>query len=168
MSATPVEIREARTSDVPALRQLVDTYAADRILLSKATVTLYEDVQEFYVAEVGGQVVGCGALHVLWQDLAEVRTLAVDKEYRGRGIGDLLLRRLVQQARHIGVARVFCLTFEVAFFTRHGFDQIEGAPVPHDVYEQLLESYDEGVAEFLGLERVKPNTLGNARMMLVL
>jgi len=150
------------------IRHLVDTYAADRILLSKATVTLFEDVQEFYVAEVGGVVVGCGALHVLWEDLAEVRTLAVDQNYRGRGIGDLLLRRLLQQARHLGVARVFCLTFEVEFFSRHGFAEIDGAPVSHDVFEQLLESYDEGVAEFLGLERVKPNTLGNARMLLVL
>lgn len=168
MTAPPVDIREARTSDVRAVRQLVDTYASDRILLSKATVTLFEDIQEFYVAEVAGVVVGCGALHVLWEDLAEVRTLAVDKEYRGRGIGDLLLRRLLQQARHLGVARVFCLTFEVEFFSRHGFAEIDGAPVPHDVFEQLLESYDEGVAEFLGLERVKPNTLGNSRMLLVL
>ena len=104
----------------------------------------------------------------MWEDLAEVRTLAVDKDYRGRGIGDLLLRRLLDQARDVGVSRVFCLTFEVAFFESHGFHQIEGAPVSHDVYEQLLESYDEGVAEFLGLERVKPNTLGNARMLLVL
>lgn len=168
MTATDVDIREARTSDVRAIRTLMDAYAADRILLSKATVTLFEDVQEFYVAEVGGVVVGCGALHVLWEDLAEVRTLAVDKQHRGRGIGDLLLRRLLQQARHLGVERVFCLTFEVDFFSRHGFAEIEGAPVSHDVYEQLLESYDEGVAEFLGLERVKPNTLGNARMLLVL
>lgn len=168
MTATPVDIREARTSDVRAVRKLVDTYSSDRILLSKATVTLFEDIQEFYVAEVDGVVVGCGALHVLWEDLAEVRTLAVDKQYRGRGIGDLLLRRLLQQARHLGVARVFCLTFEVEFFSRHGFTEIEGAPVSHDVFEQLLESYDEGVAEFLGLERVKPNTLGNSRMLLVL
>lgn len=168
MSATEVDIREARTSDVTPIRSLVDTYSGDRILLSKATVTLFEDVQEFYVAEVDGVVVGCGALHVLWEDLAEVRTLAVDKEFRGRGIGDLLLRRLLQQARHLGVSRVFCLTFEVAFFSRHGFTEIDGAPVSHEVYEQLLESYDEGVAEFLGLERVKPNTLGNARMLLVL
>ncbi len=168
MSAAPVEIREARTGDVQTIRHLVDTYAADRILLSKATVTLFEDVQEFYIAEVDGVVVGCGALHVLWEDLAEVRTLAVDHNYRGRGIGDLLLRRLLQQARHLGVARVFCLTFEVEFFSRHGFAEIDGAPVSHDVFEQLLESYDEGVAEFLGLERVKPNTLGNARMLLVL
>lgn len=163
-----VDIREARTSDVRAIRTLMDAYAAHRILLSKATVTLFEDVQEFYVAEADGVVVGCGALHVLWEDLAEVRTLAVDEQHRGRGIGDLLLRRLLQQARHLGVARVFCLTFEVDFFSRHGFTEIEGAPVSHDVYEQLLESYDEGVAEFLGLERVKPNTLGNARMLLVL
>ena len=163
-----MDIREARTGDVRMIRHLVDTYAADRILLSKATVTLFEDVQEFYVAEVDGVVVGCGALHVLWEDLAEVRTLAVDQSHRGRGIGDLLLRRLLQQARHLGVARVFCLTFEVEFFSRHGFAEIDGAPVPHDVFEQLLESYDEGVAEFLGLERVKPNTLGNARMLLVL
>jgi amino-acid N-acetyltransferase len=168
VTAPPVDIREARTSDVRAVRQLVDTYSSDRILLSKATVTLFEDIQEFYVAEVNGAVVGCGALHVLWEDLAEVRTLAVDKEYRGRGIGDLLLRRLLQQARHLGVARVFCLTFEVEFFSRHGFAEIDGAPVSHDVFEQLLESYDEGVAEFLGLERVKPNTLGNSRMLLVL
>ena len=168
MSATEVDIREARTSDVTPIRSLVDTYSGDRILLSKATVTLFEDVQEFYVAEVDGVVVGCGALHVLWEDLAEVRTLADDKEFRGRGIGDLLLRRLLQQARHLGVSRVFCLTFEVAFFSRHGFTEIDGAPVSHEVYEQLLESYDEGVAEFLGLERVKPNTLGNARMLLVL
>ena len=168
MSAAPVEIREARTGDVQMIRHLVDTYADDRILLSKATVTLFEDVQEFYIAEVDGVVVGCGALHVLWEDLAEVRTLAVDHNYRGRGIGDLLLRRLLQQARHLGVARVFCLTFEVEFFSRHGFAEIDGAPVSHDVFEQLLESYDEGVAEFLGLERVKQNTLGNARMLLVL
>ena len=165
MSAAAVEIREARTSDVRAIRRLMDEYAADRILLSKATVTLFEDVQEFYVAEVDGAVVGCGALHVLWEDLGEVRTLAVEHAFRGRGIGDLLLRRLLQQARHLGVARVFCLTFEVDFFTRHGFEVIEGAPVPVEVYEELLQSYDEGVAEFLDLERVKPNTLGNTRML---
>lgn len=161
-----VTVRRARTADVAAIRRLVDLYAKDRILLSKATVTLYEDVQEFFVAELDGAVVGCGALHVLWEDLAEVRTLGVDRRFRGRGIGDLLLRRLLAQAATLGVARVFCLTFEVAFFTRHGFIEIEGAPVSHEVYEELLQSYDEGVAEFLGLERVKPNTLGNARMLL--
>lgn len=169
-------VRRATTADVRAIRGLVDTYADDRRLLSKATVTLYEDVQEFFVAEVGAEVgtagnadvVGCGALHVLWEDLAEVRTVAVDPTMRGRGIGGLVLSRLLDQARSIGVHRVFCLTFETGFFGRHGFVEIEGAPVGHDVYEQLLQSYDEGVAEFLDLERVKPNTLGNTRMLLKL
>jgi amino-acid N-acetyltransferase len=158
-------VRRARTADVPTIRALVDLYSSDRILLSKATVTLYEDVQEFFVAELDGRVVGCGALHVLWDDLAEVRTLASHPEVRGRGVGTALLERLVEQARAVGVQRLFCLTFEVDFFARQGFEVIEGAPVPVDVYEELLQSYDEGVAEFLDLERVKPNTLGNTRML---
>lgn len=166
--AAAVVIRPARTDDVRAVRRLIDIYAEHRILLSKATVTLFEAVQEFHVAEVDGEVVGCGALHVLWEDLAEVRTLAVDPGWRGRGIGHLLLARLLERARAVGVSRVFTLTFEVDFFTAHGFVEIEGTPVAHDVFEQLLQSYDEGVAEFLGLERVKPNTLGNSRMLLSL
>ncbi len=161
-----LDLRRARTADVPAIRRLVELYASQRILLGKAPVTLYEDVQEFWVADLNGVVVGCGALHVLWQDLAEVRTVAVDPAYRGRGIGHRILQRLLETARELGVTRVFVLTFEVDFFARHGFVPVDGMPVPHDVYEQLLQSYDEGVAEFLDLDRVKPNTLGNTRMLL--
>jgi amino-acid N-acetyltransferase len=161
-----VEIRRARTADVKAIRKLVDTYTGDRRLLSKATVTLYESVQEFWVATDGGRVIGCGALHVMWEDLAEIRTVAVDPEYRGQKIGHRIVSELLDVARSLGVARVFCLTFETRFFGSFGFKEIDGAPVPHAVYEQLLRSYDEGVAEFLDLERVKPNTLGNTRMLL--
>jgi amino-acid N-acetyltransferase len=162
-----VVVRRARTADVPAIRRLIDTYADDRILLAKATVTLYEDVQEFWVAEADdGRVIGCGALHVMWEDLAEVRTLAVDPAERGRGVGHVILSQLLATARELGVRKVFCLTFEVGFFAAHGFREIDGTPVDHDVFEQLMQSYDEGVAEFLDLEHVKPNTLGNTRMLL--
>jgi amino-acid N-acetyltransferase len=162
-----VEIRRARTRDVKAIRALVDAYTADRRLLSKATVTLYESVQEFWVAvDDDGDVLGCGALHVMWEDLAEIRTVAVDPASRGRKIGHKIVSRLLDVARDLGIARVFCLTFETRFFGSFGFTEIDGAPVPHGVYEQLLRSYDEGVAEFLDLERVKPNTLGNTRMLL--
>jgi len=162
-----VEIRRARTSDIKAIRALVDEYTADRRLLSKATVTLYESVQEFWVAvDDRGVVRGCGALHVMWEDLAEIRTVAVDPAFRGRKIGHKIVSRLLDVARDLGIARVFCLTFETRFFGSFGFTEIDGAPVPHSVYEQLLRSYDEGVAEFLDLERVKPNTLGNTRMLL--
>ncbi|MGW1197598.1 amino-acid N-acetyltransferase [Streptomyces sp. NPDC002536] len=163
-----VTVRRARTSDVPAVRELINTYARDRILLDKATVTLYEDIQEFWVAErdEDGTVIACGALHVMWEDLAEVRTLAVDPDVRGAGVGHQVLDKLLRTARWIGVRRIFCLTFEVDFFTKHGFVEIGETPVDGDVYSELLRSYDEGVAEFLGLERVKPNTLGNSRMLL--
>ncbi|WP_211191901.1 amino-acid N-acetyltransferase [Actinoplanes sp. TBRC 11911] len=161
-----MEIRRARTADIKAIRQLVDAYTDDRRLLSKATVTLYESVQEFWVADDGGAILGCGALHVMWEDLAEIRTVAVDPRHRGRKIGHQIVDRLLGVAREIGVSRVFCLTFETRFFGSFGFTEIDGAPVPHAVYEQLLRSYDEGVAEFLDLERVKPNTLGNTRMLL--
>jgi amino-acid N-acetyltransferase len=167
-------IRRARTSDVAVIRRFVDAYARDRILLDKPTVTLYEDIQEFWVAEDDDEpdpeltAIGCGALHVLWEDLAEVRTLAVDPNHRGSGVGHLLLDQLIRVARELGVCRLFCLTFQVTFFKAHGFHVIEGSPVDPEVYEELLRSYDEGVAEFLGLERVKPNTLGNTRMLLQL
>jgi amino-acid N-acetyltransferase len=162
---TPV-VRRARTSDVTAIRGLVDTYAPDRRLLSKATVVLYEDVQEFRVAEVDGRVVGCGALHVMWEDLAEVRTVAVLPEAQGLGVGSALLRALLDGARDLGVRRVFCLTFETGFFARHGFVEVADVPVDERVATELLQSPDEGVAEFLDLARVKPNTLGNTRMLL--
>ncbi|MBM2623505.1 amino-acid N-acetyltransferase [Actinoplanes sp. LDG1-06] len=162
-----MEIRRARTKDVRAIRDLVDQYTSDRRLLSKATVTLFESVQEFWVAvDDRDRVYGCGALHVMWEDLAEIRTVAVDPAFRGQKIGHKIVGRLIDAARELGVARVFCLTFETRFFGSFGFTEIDGAPVPHAVYEQLLRSYDEGVAEFLDLERVKPNTLGNTRMLL--
>jgi amino-acid N-acetyltransferase len=163
-----IVIRPARTSDVRRIRTLVDLYAERRILLSKATVTLFEDVPDFLVAEVDGRVVGCGAMHVIWEDLGELRTLAVDPELTGLGIGARLVDALLARARALGVSRVFCLTFERDFFVRAGFVEIEEAPVTSDVYAQLLQSYDEGVAELLDLERVKPNTLGNSRMLRIL
>jgi amino-acid N-acetyltransferase len=162
-----VHVRPARTCDVTTVRRLVDLYASRRILLDKPTVTLYEDVQEFVVAEnADGVVVGCGAMHVIWEDLAEVRTLAVDPAAKGTGAGHALLESLLERARAVGVSRVFCLTFEVEFFGSHGFRELDGAPVEPDVYDEIRRSYDEGVAEFLGLEHVKPNILGNTRMVL--
>jgi amino-acid N-acetyltransferase len=139
--------------------------AESRVLIAKEAVTYYEALQQFRVAEVAGEVVGCGALHVMWEDLAEIRTLAVRPEAKGLGVGSALLESLVEDARRLGVERLFCLTFEVDFFARHGFEPIEGQAVDPEVYAELLRSYDEGVAEFLDLERVKPNTLGNTRML---
>jgi amino-acid N-acetyltransferase len=165
----PLIVRRARTSDVPDIKALVDIYAgAGRKLLAKELVALYEDVPDFRVAELDGELVGCGALHVLWADLGEVRTLAVQPDKRGMRIGAALLDALLDTARELGLSRLFALTFHTDFFARHGFVEIEGTPVDPDTYDALRRSYDPGVAEFLGLEYVKPNTLGNARMLLTL
>lgn len=161
-----VTVRPAVTADVLAIRDLVENYAGDGPrLLRKNTVTLYEDVQEFYVAEQDGIVIGCGALHVMWHDLGEVRTVAVNPTCKGQGVGSKIIDALTKRAKELGLTRLFCLTFETKFFTGHGFTPIEESPVDASTYAELLLSGDQGVAEFLDLEHVKPNTLGNTRML---
>jgi len=128
-------------------------------------VELYESLQAFVVAELDGEVVGFGALHVMWQDLAEVRTLAVDLGHKRQGLGAAMLTELLERAKALGIHRVFCLTFEVDFFQRHGFEEISDIPVDAETYAEIVRSNDEGVAEFLDLARVKQNTLGNSRML---
>lgn len=162
-------LRRARTPDVRSILELARPLVERRVLVAKEAVSYYESLQEFHVAESGstGDVVGFGALHVMWEDLAEVRTLAASEAWLGTGVGSALLHRLLEDARDLGVCRVFCLTFEVDFFTRHGFRIMENQEqVDPEVYSELLRSQDEGVAEFLDLARVKPNTLGNTRMII--
>ena len=163
-----IEVRPARTSDIKGIHNLIAAFASDGRMLQKETVTLYESVQEFMVAVEDGVVVGCGALHVLWEDLAEVRSVAISEKLRGKGIGNQILENIIKRAYELGLSRIFCLTFETKFFGRHGFVEIQGTPVEPEVYAQLLKSYDSGVAEFLDLESVKPNTLGNTRMLKIL
>ncbi|SNU01958.1 N-acetylglutamate synthase [Ruaniaceae bacterium KH17] len=167
-------VRPAQPADVLAIRDLVRPYALNEhhILIPRDLVAYYESLPEFVVAErlIDGEwrIVGCGALHVMWSDLAEVRTLAVAENAKGHGIGRAILTVLLDRARDYSLKKVFCLTFEVEFFGRFGFEPIEGPVVPPEVFEEMLRSHDVGVAEFLDLARVKPNTLGNTRMMLTL
>jgi amino-acid N-acetyltransferase len=145
-------VRPAHTGDVAGIRLMLQPYVDRGVMLGKETVQLFEDIQEFEVAvDPAGRVVGCGALHVMWQDLAEVRTVVVADDVRGQGVG-----------------RVFCLTFETKFFGAHGFEPISETPIDDATYQELLLSTDDGVAEFLDLARVKQNTLGNTRMLKLL
>ena len=159
-------IRHARADDVRSIHRLLDPYVQRRILLGKDLVVLYEAVQQFVVAEdAEGRIIGCGALHVMWEDLGEVRTLIVADDWLHRGVGRQIVEALEADARRLGLSRLFCLTFEVDFFTRRGFAPIGEHVVDPDVYAQLVRSPDQGVAEFLDLAHVKPNTLGNTRML---
>ncbi|CAB4622039.1 unannotated protein [freshwater metagenome] len=172
-----VSVRPARTADVGAIETLIEPLVAQRILLGKDAVVLYGSIQQFVVAEdSSGTVVGCGALHVLWRDLGEIRTVAVAESSRGMGVGKTVLSALESDARSLGLERLFCLTFETGFFGHLGFavigevgsDTETPSIVTPEVFAELARSHDEGVAEFLDLARVKPNTLGNTRMLKVL
>ena len=105
---------------------------------------------------------------MIWEDLGEVRTLLVSEDWLHHGVGRAIVERLEENARMLGLTRLFCLTFEVEFFGRRGFTPIGEQVVDPDVYSQLLRSGDAGVEEFLDLAHVKPNTLGNTRMLKVL
>jgi amino-acid N-acetyltransferase len=159
-------IRRAKTSDIRQIATLVQPLVDRGILLGKDLVVLFESVQEFMVAtDDAGRVIGCGALHVFWEDLGEIRTLTVEPDMQHKGIGHGLLEALEHEAKTLGLSRLFCLTFEVDFFRHHGFELEEIVSVDPDVYVELVRSPDEGVAEFLDLARVKPNTLGNSRLV---
>ena len=159
-------VRPARTADVRSIHRMLEPYVQRRILLGKDIVVLYEAVQQFHVAEdAHGRLIGCGALHVMWDDLGEIRTLIVSDEWLHRGVGRAIVESLERNALELGLSRLFCLTFEVDFFTRRGFAPIGEHVVDPDVYSQLVRSPDEGIAEFLDLAHVKPNTLGNTRML---
>ncbi|WP_036962072.1 amino-acid N-acetyltransferase [Pseudoclavibacter soli] len=161
----PLVIRPARTPDIRAIAGLIEPYVAERVLLGKELVVLYEATQEFVVAELDGRIVGAGALHVFWEDLGEIRTLVVDRTLQGHGVGRHIVERLVEQAEGLGISRLFCLTFEVEFFKRNGFNVMIDPGIDPETYVELIRSPDEGVAEFLELQRVKQNTLGNTRMI---
>ena len=136
-TASPeISIRRATTADVRRIYAMRQELSDTNVLLTLEMVDLFERVPEFMVAvDASGRVVGAGALHVMWQDLAEIRSMIVDPAARGQGIGHSLVDALLAEARTLGVDRVFCLTFETSFFAKHGFEPISDVPVDEDTFE---------------------------------
>ena len=164
-------LRRARAGDAAKINALTQPLVDERVLVAKDMVSYFEALQQFRVIvdihEDGTETLaGCAALHVFWDEIAEVRTVATSADYRRRGVGRTLITTLLEEARIMGIKKVFCLTFETEFFTSLGFEEISGIPVSPTVFQELLHSTDEGTAEFLDLARVKPNTLGNKRMII--
>lgn len=159
-------VRRARTSDVPAIKSLVDVYAG-KILLEKNLVTLYEAVQEFWVAgwttswSAAGPCTCCGPISARYAPWQHTPDAGARRRARRRGAAS-------RRGQELRLQRIFVLTFETEFFGSHGFQEIEGTPVTAEVYDEMRRSYDIGVAEFLDLSYVKPNILGNTRMLLTL
>lgn len=160
------KVRAARTSDIDAILAIRRPLEGSAVLLGHEKVSFFEAVTEFVVAvDNTDTVIGAGALHVMWEDLAEVRSVVVAENHRSAGVGRLIIEALMRKAAELGIKRVFCLTFETEFFSKFGFSEISDVPVDEKTFSQMALSHDDGVAEFLDLARVKQNTLGNTRML---
>ncbi|HEX40690.1 MAG TPA: N-acetyltransferase [Phycisphaerales bacterium] len=127
-------IRPAKVADARAVHALINAYAERDRMLFRSLADIYENLQTFLVAEVDTTVVGCCALEVVWADLAEIKSLAVDPSHRNKGIGKALVAAAVEQARCLGVPRVFALTLEEEFFVRLGFDTVDMEKLPMKVW----------------------------------
>jgi amino-acid N-acetyltransferase len=132
-------IRKARLTDVKTIYNLINTYALKGLLLPRALSELYESIRDFYVWEEDGRILGVCALHVSWEDLAEVRSLAVDEAALGRGIGRALVDRCLEDARELAVSRVFALTYQVEFFSRLGFKQVDKQSLPQKIWADCIK-----------------------------
>ena len=133
-----VALRKATVKDVPVMVRMINGYAAQGQMLPKSYNQLYQDIRDFFVATSDGVVIGCGALHVVWEDLAEVRSLVVVESWQGKGLGRTIVERLLAEARALGLPRIFALTYHPAFFERLGFHLVPRETLPHKIWSDCL------------------------------
>jgi amino-acid N-acetyltransferase len=133
-------IRKARMADVKTIQQLIAEYAKKGDMLPRSLSDIYENLRDYFVyAENGGEVVGSAAIHIMWEDLAEVRSLAVKGDRMRKGVGTQLVEACVSEAIMLGITRVFALTYKPAFFEKLGFRQVDKAELPHKIWSDCLK-----------------------------
>jgi amino-acid N-acetyltransferase len=133
-----ISFRKAKMSDVENLHQLITEFADKGFMLPRSRNTLYEALREFTIIEDQGQLVGTGALHIIWDDLAEIRALAIKEEYQGQGVGKQLIAKLLKEAQEIDIHQVFALTYQVGFFRKCGFKEVSKDEMPHKVWKECI------------------------------
>jgi amino-acid N-acetyltransferase len=131
-------LRKARTADAREIQALVNEYARRQEMMARSLNDIYENLRDFLVCEVYGALAGACALHVMWEDLAEIRSLAVRKRYQGMGIGSSLVRRSLKEARTLGVSRVFALTYVTDFFKALGFVECDKSSLPQKIWGECV------------------------------
>jgi len=132
-------VRKARIADARAIHKLLLGYAREGMMLSRSLPDIYENIRDFYVFEENGETVGTVCLHICWEDLAEVRSLAVSSEFEGRGLGRKLVEACLAEARELGMKRVFALTYKPIFFGKLGFHEIEKSELPQKIWGDCMK-----------------------------
>lgn len=132
-------IRNAKIKDVHDIQHLINSYAQEGKLLPRSLSELYEGIRDFFVAELDGKVVGCCALHIIWEDLAEIKSLAVNKDMTKQGIGTQLLNTVINSSKEIGVDKIFVLTYNSEFFKQRGFKLVDKSSLPHKIWGECIK-----------------------------
>lgn len=133
-----MKIRKARISDIKSVHKLVNEFAKKEEMLPRSLNDLYESIRDIFIYEDDGDIKGVCALRILWDDLAEIRSLAVKEDARGKGIGKKLLNVCLKEAKQLGVKRVFALTYQPDFFKKHGFVDVDKAKLPQKIWGDCL------------------------------
>ena len=140
-AAEPVTVRKARPGDVPAMHRIINHYAEQQLMLPKAHLQLYENLRDYTVAvdpADPSNVLGCGSLHIYWDDLAEIRAVAVQPGIATKGVGTAVVEALIEEAKELGMDQVFVFTYVPRFFSRFGFIQVEHRSMPLKVYNECF------------------------------
>lgn len=132
-------IRKARMADVKAIQKLIAEYARKGDMLPRSLSDIYENLRDYFVYVEDGEVIGSAAIHIMWEDLAEVRSLAVQDGKMRRGVGTQLVEACISEAIVLGIARVFALTYKPEFFERLGFQQVDKSELPHKIWTDCLK-----------------------------
>jgi len=131
-----IKVDRARVGDANSMHRLISHFADKGEMLPRALSEIYEDIRDYFVVRKGSQVIACAALHVTWVDLAEIRSLAVDEQEQNQSIGSLLTQACLEEAKELGIPRVFCLVRKPSFFEKHGFQLIDKTELPHKVWAE--------------------------------
>lgn len=132
-------IRKARVADATRIKELIGESAEKGLMLPRSLNELYENIRDFHLCEENGEIVGCAALHIDWEDLGEIKSLAVDEKSRRRGIGTRLLKTCLAEAKEMGIKKVFTLTYRQDFFEKHGFAQVDKSELPHKIWSECIK-----------------------------
>lgn len=133
-----MNIRAAKIQDIPGMLQLINNYAEKGLMLPRSKLSLYETLQNFLVIEDEEKIVGVGGLHILWEDLSEIRSLAVSDQHSGQGLGSRLVEELENRAKFLGIPRVITLTYQKEFFEKSGYKVVNKETLSHKVWKDCL------------------------------
>ena len=131
-------IRKARVQDIKQIQNLINSFAKVDLMLPRSLNELYESIRDFWVHESNARIVGCCALHISWEDLAEIKSLAVSKTRQGKGIGRELIQTCLNEARELGAKKIFVLTYKPGYFQRFGFKRVKNSCLPHKIWAECI------------------------------